>query len=83
MWLHEPDWMKQPRGPDLSPLQRWIPVITFLQVGLDMLFAAEAPSGHVHNYAMEDYADAWIEVSAPAEWTEPDAARLRILLADR
>ncbi len=48
-----------------------------------MLFAAEAPSGHVHNYAMEDYADAWIEVSAPSEWTEPDAARLRILLADR
>lgn len=83
MWFREPDWMKQPRGADLSPLLRWIPVITFLQVGLDMLFAAEAPPGHGHNYAVEEYTDAWIEVSAPAEWTEPDTARLKILLADR
>ena len=83
MWFREPDWMKQPRGPDLSPLLRWIPVITFLQVGLDMLFAAEAPPGHGHNYAVEEYTDAWIEVSAPAGWTEPDTARLKILVADR
>ncbi len=83
MWFREPDWMKQPRGSDLSPLLRWIPVITFLQVGLDMLFAAEAPPGHGHNYAVEDYADAWVEVSAAAGWTKPDTARLKILLADR
>ena len=77
MWLREPDWMKHPRGPDLSPLLRWTPVITFLQVGLDMLFAADVPTGHGHNYAVDDYADAWVEVSAPEGWTASDLSRLK------
>jgi uncharacterized membrane protein len=83
MWFREPDWMKQPRGPDLSPLLRWTPVITFLQVGLDMLFAAEVPPGHGHNYAVDDYADAWIEVSAPEGWTPSELARLKVMFANR
>jgi uncharacterized membrane protein len=71
--------MKHPRGPDLSPLLRWTPVITFLQVGLDMLFAADVPTGHGHNYAVDDYADAWVEVSAPEGWTASDLARLKVM----
>ena len=80
MWLREPDWMKQPRGPDLSPLLRWVPVITFLQVGIDMLTAADVSPGHGHNYAVDEYTDAWIAVSAPEGWTNPDTARLKAKL---
>ena len=55
---------------------RWIPVITFLQVGLDMLSAASVPAGHGHNYAAAEYAQAWAQVAAPEGWTQPDTGRL-------
>lgn len=80
MWLREPDWMKDPRGPDISPRLQWVPVITFLQVGLDMLSAANVPPGHGHNYALEDYTDAWVEVSAPEAWVESETRRLKDFL---
>ena len=80
MWFREPDWMKQPRAPDLSPELRWVPLITFLQVGLDMLSAASVPPGHGHTYAVEHYTEAWVEVSAPEGWTDVETARLKVKL---
>ncbi len=80
MWYREPDWMKDPRGPDISPRLQWVPLITFLQVGLDMLSAAQVPPGHGHNYAVEEYTDAWVEVSAPSPWTGDDTTRLKAWL---
>ena len=38
LW-HKPDWMKPPVGPDVSPELRWYPVVSFLQLGLDMAIA--------------------------------------------
>lgn len=44
------------RAPDLSsarvdaPVPQWIPVISFVQTGIDLLFALNAPSGHGHRY---------------------------------
>ena len=35
----EPDWMRSPRGPDVSPELRWYPVVTLLQLTLDMPIA--------------------------------------------
>jgi uncharacterized membrane protein len=59
----EPDWMLPPRGPDVSPQLRWYPVVTFLQLGLDMFMATAAPVGYGHVYAPAHYVDAWIEVT--------------------
>jgi uncharacterized membrane protein len=74
---HKPDWMKPPLGPDVSPELTWFPVITFLQLGLDMAIALAVPIGHGHFYAPEHYIDAWVAVTDPAGWTPEDIARLK------
>ena len=50
LW-RKPDWMNAPVGPDVSPELRWYPVVTFLQLGLDMAVGLAVPSGHGHDYA--------------------------------
>lgn len=79
---HEPDWLKEPRGYDVSPNFHWYPVITFLQVGVDQFFSTKAPVGHGHNYA-NSYAYAWAAVARPAGWTDAQTASLQQLLDSR
>ena len=76
MFYRQPEWMAPPRGEDVSPLLQWFPIITALQVGTDMIFAAAVPPGHGHNYAVADYIEAWTAVTAPRNWTDEDARRL-------
>ena len=73
----EPDWMRAPRGPDVSPELRWYPVVTFLQLLLDMATATTSPMGHGHVYAPEHYIDAWVELTDPQGWNEEDISRLK------
>lgn len=77
--FHKPDWLSEPRGYDVLPQVRWIPVVTFLQVSADMAVAVEVPSGHGHHYT-RDVADAWAAVLQPPGWTAEKTARLRSLL---
>jgi uncharacterized membrane protein len=74
---HKPDWMRPPLGPDVSPELRWYPVVTFLQLGLDMAIGLAAPIGHGHYYAPEHYIDAWMAVTEPEGWTPEGGARLK------
>ena len=53
----EPDWLREPRGYDLSARMEWIPVVTFLQVSADMAVAVDVPDGHGHVY-VKDVANA-------------------------
>ncbi|MBR1121623.1 alpha/beta-hydrolase family protein [Bradyrhizobium lablabi] len=76
-FYREPDWMLPPRGPDVSPQLRWYPVVTFLQLALDMFMALEAPIGHGHVYAPAHYIDAWIEVTDVRDWSEQKISRLK------
>jgi uncharacterized membrane protein len=76
-FYREPDWMKQPRGPDVSPEVRWYPVITFLQLLLDVATATTTPMGYGHVYAASHYIDAWIAVTNVQGWTADDIARLK------
>ncbi len=73
----EPDWMRAPRGPDVSPELRWYPVVTFLQLLLDMAMSTTSPMGYGHVYAPEHYIDAWIEVTDLRGWTPAEVARLK------
>jgi uncharacterized membrane protein len=75
-FYREPDWMKAPRGPDVSPELRWYPVITALQLGLDIALATTTPMGYGHVYAPENYLDGWAAVTAPA-MAPAEIARLR------
>jgi uncharacterized membrane protein len=61
LFLHKPDWLKEPRGSDVLPNMRWYPFVTGWQVGLDLPFAFGATPGHGHRYGT-DLAQAWISV---------------------
>lgn len=73
----QPDWLVGEHGPDISPHFRWYPVVTFLQTGFDIPMATTVPTGYGHNFAPESYIDAWIEVTAPREWSSEDTERLK------
>jgi uncharacterized membrane protein len=75
--FREPQWMQQPRGPDVSPALRWFPVVTLLQLGIDIILATEAPMGYGHVYAPEHHIDPWIEVTQPPGWSTAEVERLK------
>lgn len=76
----EPDWLKEPRGYDVSGRMQWIPVVTFLQVSADMAVAVDVPDGHGHVY-VKDVANAWAAILQPPGWTPEKTQRLRPLLS--
>lgn len=75
----KPDWLYEPRAPDVSPDMHWIPVVTFWQVTADLPSTYYVPPGHGHRYG-ELYADAWAAVAPPPGWSELDTLRLRVRL---
>lgn len=75
----EPDWLAEPRGPDVSGRVRWFPGITFLQVTVDQFFGVSVPDGHGHNYASQ-IVGAWSDVTQPPGWTPDELASLQVLI---
>ncbi|MCP3442847.1 alpha/beta-hydrolase family protein [Bradyrhizobium sp. CCGUVB14] len=78
-----PAWMSAPRGPDVSPELRWYPIVTMLQLALDMAVATNAPMGFGHVYAPEHYVDAWVAVTDVNDWSAEALAQLKSHLAAR
>jgi uncharacterized membrane protein len=79
--FEKPDWLREPRGYDVSPRMDWIPVVTFLQVSADMAVAIDVPDGHGHVY-IKDVANGWAAVLQPPGWTAEKTERLRPLLSN-
>lgn len=77
----EPDWLKEPRGYDVSGRMQWIPIVTFLQVSADMAVAVDVPDGHGHVY-VKDVANAWAAILEPPGWTPERTEKLRPLLSN-
>ncbi len=75
----EPDWLREPRGYDVSPDTMWIPIVTFLQVSADMAVAVNVPDGHGHVY-VRDVANAWASILSPPGWSPEKTEKLRPLL---
>lgn len=80
-FYRQPDWMEPPRGPDVASELRWYPVVTMLQLAVDMAAADTSPMGFGHVYAPEHYIDAWVEVTDPPNWTPEDTVRLKAVFA--
>ncbi|GGE55313.1 membrane protein [Agaricicola taiwanensis] len=80
---HEPDWMKEPRGPDVSEQVRWYPLITMLQLTVDMAMATTSPMGYGHVFAPQHYIDGWMAVTDPPGITADDIARLKAFFSKR
>jgi uncharacterized membrane protein len=72
----EPDWLREPRGYDVSKDMHWIPLVTFLQVAADMAVAVDVPDGHGHKY-VKDVVNAWAAVMQPPGWTPQKTETLR------
>ncbi|MGH3680431.1 MAG: alpha/beta-hydrolase family protein, partial [Natronosporangium sp.] len=73
VWSPELLW-RPPDAPDTPG--RWLPVVTFWQVTVDLITSTKAPSGHGHSY-QDGIADGWAQLLAPPGWTDADTARLR------
>jgi uncharacterized membrane protein len=72
-----PAWMKPPRGPDVSPDLRWYPIVTMLQIALDMAVATTTPIGYGHVYAPKHYVEAWVAVTDVRHWSPESLKRLK------
>ncbi|WP_415845934.1 alpha/beta hydrolase [Stutzerimonas zhaodongensis] len=72
-----PDWLSAPRGPDVAPSLRWFPLVTMLQLAVDMAVTTPTPPGFGHVYAPSDYIDAWMTVTEPEGWGEEGLIRLK------
>lgn len=76
VFTREPEWMQEPRGPDVSPYLRWYPIVTGLQLAADMM-TGTTPFGYGHEYAAEHYLDSWYALTDPEGWDEQSLRRLR------
>ncbi|GAB2546643.1 alpha/beta hydrolase [Nocardia heshunensis] len=63
----QPDWLKEPRGSDVSKSIRWWPIVTFWQISADMAHAQSVPAGHGHKYGTT-VLDGWVAVAQPQDW---------------
>ena len=70
-----PDWLTEPRGPDVNRQMHWYPLVTFWQVTCDMFAGNGAPPGHGHHYGPE-VPTAWAAILNPPDWTSADTTRL-------
>ncbi|GAA0303088.1 alpha/beta hydrolase [Rhodovulum strictum] len=75
--LRAPVWMREPPGDGVSPYLRFMPIVTQLQLALDMALATTVPGGYGHSYYAQDYIGPWVAVTAPEGWTEADTVRLK------
>ena len=80
--FQRPDWLDDPRGPDVSPDMHWYPLVTFWQTAVDQVFAIGVPAGHGHVYG-SGVVDGWAALAAPQGWSTADTVRLRALLDAR
>jgi uncharacterized membrane protein len=72
-----PEWLQKPLGPDVSPDFRWIPVVTFVQLTIDLMLATTTPLGYGHKYAFEHYLDGWLGLTDAPGWTPATIAALK------
>ena len=77
-----PEWLDDPRGPDVSSDMVWMPIATFWGTLADMAFSTAVPDGHGHSYGANPV-DAWAEITQPPGWTPEKTQRLRAIVRDK
>ncbi|MCP2291860.1 alpha/beta hydrolase [Nocardia amikacinitolerans] len=77
----EPDWLREPPGPDVSPRMGWYPIVTFWQVAADLPNAQRVSDGHGHRYGTL-VLDAWVAIAEPPDWTAELSDRVRQYLEE-
>ncbi|MDC8770471.1 alpha/beta hydrolase [Roseateles albus] len=82
LW-RRPAWLQAPLGPDVSPDFVWVPVVTFLQLTIDLMLATTPPLGYGHLYAFEHYLDGWAGLTDAPGWTPEQLQALKNKIAAR
>lgn len=77
--FHRPGWLDEPRGPGVPAEMRWLPLVTYWQVFVDMPAAGGMPAGVGHNYE-PSIGPAWTAVMQPAGWGSEQETRLQTAL---
>lgn len=72
---NRPEWMDEPRGPDVSRHMPYVPVVTFWQLVVDLVMGTNAPLGHGHKFGSAQ-AEAWSLVIPPDDWSAAETRRL-------
>ena len=80
--FRQPDWLKEPKGPEVSSVMRWYPFVTFIQVAVDQIAAHSVTDGRGHLYG-DTVVEAWRAVTQPEPWDEDNKHRLYYYLHDR
>ncbi|WP_062208336.1 alpha/beta hydrolase [Demequina oxidasica] len=72
-----PAWLDNGDRPaDVSPDMGWAPVVTMLQVAIDLAAADGVPTGHGHRYSTEQFAVAWAGLTGDQTWDHQRNASL-------
>lgn len=71
---HKPDWLAEPRGPDVTSQMQWYPFVTFWQITADLIVRNSTP-GYGHYYGAEVPA-AWAAILHPPGWHNSETMRL-------
>jgi uncharacterized membrane protein len=77
----EPDWLEEPLDPAVNPAIKWTPVVTFMQLVVDMGVSNDFDEDHGHKYGTQPLS-AWYAVVRPPGWDEARVEELRPRLAD-
>lgn len=80
LFLTQPDWSEQPLGPGVDPHFRWIPGITYLSVGFDLISGGEPPEVG-HNYSANIGPAVALTVNPPS-WTAAKTQALQDALPE-
>jgi uncharacterized membrane protein len=73
--VERPEWMDAPRGPGVSQMMPFVPIVTGVQVGLDLLHSMSVPAGNGHVFGPA-HTEAWVRIAPPPHWTSADTTRL-------
>jgi uncharacterized membrane protein len=79
-----PEWLRDgERGPDVSPRMGWFPLVTMVQVLLDLPGAGNVPMGYGHLYSATANMTAWAAITEPPGWSSERAQALSVTLEAR
>lgn len=73
------EWMADERAFDVLENLRWYPLVTMLQMAVDMIVSADVPQGFGHVFAAEHYINAWVTLTDPKDWGVEDTDSLKEL----
>jgi uncharacterized membrane protein len=76
---HKPDWLAEPRGPDVTSQMQWYPFVTFWQITADLIVRNTTP-GYGHHYSTE-IPTAWAAILHPPRWHNSDTRKLTAMAA--